>query len=412
MKPATLGSIILLIAVPALTGLALLRAAESESTPSSVADLAAKLESGEITLTHQSGPLGYLPSLLQHLDISPASQLLAFSKTSFQAAIISPKNPRAVYFNDNTSVGFVPGGDVLELISLTPKDGLFFYTLSTERTAKPLLERRDAVCFSCHVPQSKGIPSMLTTSVFPDPTGMPLFVGRVSPPIDHRSPFEDRWGGWYVSGTHGTQHHRGNAVVPKSNRPTDLETANTPNLTDLSERIDLSRYLTPASDIVALMTLEHQTAMTNYLARLSPSTSLPGDEVSTTGEIRDDLIDEVVSYMLFSAEMPIREPIEGNTMFAKEFANRGPRDSKGRSLRDFDLKTRMFKFPLSYMIYSDAFENMRPSARDKIYRRLYDVLTAKTTSPNFAHLSLADRQAILEIVRETKPNLPDYWAKN
>ncbi len=172
MKPATLSSIVSLIAVTSLTGLALLRAAEPQSTLSPVADLAAKLESGEITLDYQPGPLGYLPSLLQHLDITPASQLLAFSKTSFQAAIISPKTPRAVYFSDNTSVGFVPGGDVLELISLTPRDGLWFYTLSTERTAKPLLERRDAVCFSCHVPQSNSIQSMLTSSVFPDPNGM------------------------------------------------------------------------------------------------------------------------------------------------------------------------------------------------------------------------------------------------
>jgi len=373
-----------------------------------ITDLAAQLERGEAKLEYQPGPLGYLPSLLKHLGINPASQLLVFSKTSFQSAIITPRSPRAIYFNDNTSIGYVPHGDVLELIALTPTEGLSFYTLSTKQTAKPKLERRSSVCFSCHAPQNNGIPGMMATSVFPDPDGMPLFVGKFFPPIDHRSPFEDRWGGWYVTGTHGSQRHRGNAIVPDSARPTDLETTATQNVTDLSKKISLANYLTPASDIVALMTLEHQSTMTNYLTQLSPTGRTASNNV-TTGTKLDALTDEVVAYMLFSSEMPIREPLQGNTAFAKTFAALGPRDSKGRSLREFDLKTRMFKYPLSYMIYSDAFDNIRPDARDKLYRRLYQVLTAKTPVPQFAHLTPADRQAILEIVRDTKSNLPDYW---
>ena len=187
------------------------------------------------------------------------------------------------------------------------------------------------------------------------------------------------------------------------NKPTDLETEGTQNLTDLSKKVDLSNYLAPSSDIVALMTLEHQTAMTNYLVRLSPAPR--NGTRNAPGESLDMLADEVAAYMLFSGDADSgADP--GQHHIHKTFAERGPRDSQGRSLRDFDLQNRMFKYPLSYMIYSDAFENMRPPAEDKIYRRIYDVLTAKTPNPKFAHLSAADRQAILEIVRETKANLP------
>ena len=386
---------------------ALLRAAEPAPVEGPIADLAAKIERGEAKLEYQPGPLGYLPSLLKNLGINQDSQLLVFSKTSFQSAKISPKAPRAIFFNDNVAIGSVQGGEVLEVISLTPKNGIVYYTLNAKPTDRPRFEERGGACNSCHVPQNHGVAGWMATSVFPDPDGLPLFVGKFFPPIDHRTPMEERWGGWYVTGTHGSQRHRGNAIVPDSRRPADFETEGTQNLTDLSGKVDLSNYLARSSDIVALMTLEHQTAMTNYLVRLSPAPRNGSRDVA--GETLDALTDEVAAYMLFSPEMPIREPIQGNTTFTKTFAERGPRDSKGRSLRDFDLQKRMFKYPLSYMIYSDAFENLPQPARDKIYRRIYDVLTAKTPSPKFAHLSAADRQAILEIVRETKSNLPKYW---
>ena len=398
MKPRRLGS---LIAGLTLASVTLLRSAEPPLPVDPIQDLASKLERGDAKLDYQPGPAGYLPSLLKNLGINTDSQILVFSKTSFQSAKIFPKAPRAVFFNDNVAVGSVQDGDVLEVLSLTPRDGLTYYTLGTKQTDKPRLEQRAGVCNSCHASQNYGVPGMMATSVFPDADGMPLFVGALFPPIDHRSPIEDRWGGWYVTGTHGSQRHRGNAIVPDHNRPTDFETEGTQNLTDLSKKVFLSNYLTPSSDIVALMTLEHQVGMTNYLVRLSPSAPV----VKTL----DALADEVAAYMLFSGEAQIREPIQGNTTFTRTFAELGPRDSHGRSLRDFDLKTRMFKYPLSYMIYSDAFDNMRPLAQEKIYQRIYDALTAKTPNPKFAHLSGSDRQAILEIVRETKANLPEYW---
>ena len=113
--------------------------------------------------------------------------------------------------------------------------------------------------------------------------------------------------------------------------------------------------------------------------------------------------------MLFVDETPLKAPIVGVSTFTKTFPQRGPRDKQGRSLRDFDLKTRMFKYPLSYMIYSEAFDNMPAWVRDRVYQKLYDVLTNKDTDERYKKISPADREAVLQIVRDTKPNLPDYW---
>ena len=389
-----------------------LSAADSPPALDPVARLAGQMEAGEARLEFQKGPLSYLPSLLKNLDIDPDSQVLVFSKTSFQAAKISPDKPRAVFFNDNVSVGSVQDSDVFELLATSPKDGLTYYTVPYKETEKPRFEKRAEACNSCHAPLNGGFPGMMVTSVFPGPDGMPFSTGVFFPAIDHRSAFDERWGGWYVTGTHGNQKHRGNAIVPDPTKPAELETKGTQNLTDLSKKVDLTNYYRKSSDIVALMTLEHQTGMTNYLVRVGLGTrkGLSEGTISGAGGKKlDALADEAAAYMLFAGEMPIKEPIEGNTGFAKSFSARGPWDTKGRSLREFDLKKRMFKYPLSYMIYSEAFDNMPQTARDKLFRRLYDGLTGKVANPKLAHLSAADRQAIYEIVRDTKSNLPEYW---
>ena len=230
---------------------------------------------------------------------------------------------------------------------------------------------------------------------------------------DDRSPLDERWGGWYVTGLSGGQHHMGNAVALDASRPEVLELRDTQNLTSLAKKVDLSGYLAQTSDIVALMTFEHQTHMTNLFTRIGWEQRIADHDGKlsdpATRDKIDAEIDELVDYMLFVDETVLREPIEGVSSFSKTFPQRGPRDSKGRSLRDFDLKTRMFRYPLSYMIYTPAFDALPDAVRERIYQRVYDVLTGKDTSPRFKHLSAADRQAILEIVRDTKTDLPAYW---
>jgi hypothetical protein len=363
-----------------------------------------------VKVDYQKNGLGFLPSLLAHLNVNVDSQMLVFSKTSFHADLISPKAPRAVYFNDNVFIGFAQHGD-LELAALDPTQGVVFYTLEATPTREPRFLRRDLECASCH--GSRGSSSLLTQSVFPDPDGNALFLpGITPPPPDHSTPIEQRWGGWYVTGTHGSQRHMGNAVVPDPYTSSDLEQEGTQNLTSLRAKVDLSAYLAPTSDLVALMTFEHQLRMSNLIARISRQAREGEQSTNVEGAATEGLkpaIEEMLQYMLFVEETPLREPIRGVSSFTATFPARGPRDSHGRSLRDFDLQTRVFRYPLSYMIYSAAFEAIPDSIKAQLYKRLYDILTNRDTSSAFARLSAVDRKAIFEILRATKPNLPGYW---
>jgi len=375
-----------------------------------VTRLGKRIDKGEVKLDYVPGRLGYLPSLLKNLDINVDSQMLVFSKTSFQAPLISPHAPRAVFFNDNAFVGSVHGGEVLELAALDPKQGIVFYTLNVEKSAKPTFVRRD-VCLQCHEgPATLGIPGIEVGSSFPGPDGTPAFHSGFTA-IDHRIPLDQRWGGWYVTGTTGSQTHMGNAIAPDPANPKELDMSASLNVTSLAGKFDPDGYMAMTSDIVALMVLEHQTRMTNLIVRAGWETRVAQQEgkLAEATPRLDGVIDELVAYMLFAEEAPLKEPVVGVSTFTKTFPQRGPRDKRGRSLRDFDLKTRMFKYPMSYMVYSDAFDNMPDWTRERTYQKLYDVLTGKNTSERYARISTADRRAVLEIVRATKTGLPDYW---
>ena len=380
-----------------------------------------RLTRGESKLEYHPD-YGYLPSVLGNLQVLPASQVLVFSKTSFQAVRISPHMPRALYFNDRVSVGWVRGGDVVEIASVDPRQGVVFFTLDQGESPSPRIQRRDD-CLQCHASGTTlGVPGLMVRSVYPDVSGMPLSHGGTFI-TDHRSPLNKRWGGWYVTGTHGSQTHMGNMRYLDSNTPRP-GAPNSSNVTDLARLFDAGAYLTPHSDIVALMVLEHQTRMQNLITRVGFETRMalasqiavhealkrPASEVSDSsiGRIYNPA-DVLVSYMLFADEAPLQAHVAGTSTFAAEFANQGPRDRRGRSLRQFDLTRRLFRYPCSYLIYSEAFDNLPEPARQRVYRRLWEVLSGLDTSPTFKSLSASDRQSILEILRETKPDLPEYW---
>jgi hypothetical protein len=380
-----------------------------------------RIKRGEAKLDYDPD-YGYLPSVLRNLQAPVSSQVLVFSKTSFQAARISPRMPRALYFNDQVSVGWVKGGDVVEIASVDPRQGVIFYTLDQEKSASPRIARRDE-CLQCHASGSTlGVPGMVVRSVYPDASGMPLFhVGTFI--TDHRSPLKQRWGGYYVTGTHGTQSHMGNMIYEDAETPRP-DTARGTNLTDLKGRFDTGRYLSPDSDIVALMTLEHQSRMQNLITRVGYETRMalesqtamnqalkrPVDEVSDSTVRRiNGAAEALLTYLLFTDEAPLEGRIKGTSRFAAEFAAQGPKDRQGRSLRQFELTRRMFQYPCSYLIYSEAFDSLPAPARTRIYRRLWEVLTGNDRSPAFARLSGVDRRAILEILLDTKKGLPDYW---
>ena len=387
----------------------------TQPTDDAISRLQQKLDAGAVKLDFDA-KFGYLPSLLKNLGINTDSQMLVFSKTSFQAPKISPKEPRALYFADNVAVGFVPQGDVMEFAATDPRQGVVFYTLDREKTDKPSFVRRTDQCLSCHlIPGTLNVPGLLATSVIPAPDGSPRFAAAAVI-VDSRTPLEQRWGGWYVTGTAGELLDRGNAVAPNPDQPDALDLRGTRNLTSLPARVDKDSYLGATSDLVALMTLEHQTRVTDLITRLGWETriAVADAKLKDAHDRLDFLENELVAYMLFADEARMNDPMTGVSTFTKTFPQRGPRDKKGRSLRDFDLQTRLFKYPLSYMIYDASFDALPGLAKDHVYQKLFDVLSGKDlsgkdTNPRFARLTPQDRQAILEILRDTKPGLPAYW---
>lgn len=388
-----------------------------------VALLQEQIANGRATLEYDEKH-GYLRSVLEHLDVSVSSQMLVFSKTSFQQRKISPRRPRAIYFNDDVYVGWVQGGDAVEVSSADPKQGAVFYTLSQEKSETPRFVRDRGQCLDCHASsRTAGVPGHLVRSVYVGRSGQPFF-GSGTFTTDHRSPLKERWGGWYVSGTHGRQRHMGNVIATDSSNPEELDTESGANVVDLSKLLDVAPYLTETSDIVALMVLEHQAQMQNLITRagfearavshydqqMNEAMNRPAGHRSESGIRRiASAGDKLVDYMLFVDEVPLSDALKGASNFSTEFAAKGPYDSRGRSLRQFDLKHRLMKYPCSYLIYSKPFDNLPDSAKDYVYRRLFDVLTAAQEDERYAHLSRTDREAILEILTDTKPELPDYW---
>jgi hypothetical protein len=396
----------------------------STRTPNDcVSQLQARLESGEQQLEFQA-KLGYLPAVLKALNVPIESQMLVYSQTSLQRQRISPRRPRAVYFSDDVYVGFCQSGNVLEVAAVDPQLGAVFYTIDQEQSEQPKFVRQTESCLVCHSSsRTDGVPGLLVRSLFVDRSGQPV-LSEGSYTVDHRTPLEQRWGGWYVTGTHGAQVHLGNLVLPdrKAHRP--IENKEGKNITDLSDRLRVQDYLAPHSDIVALMVLEHQALVHNritqagfvtrqalhYEAEMNHALGEPlGNRLESTTRRIKNAGDALVDALLLVDEARLTAPIEGTSGFAEKFASAGPRDRLGRSLRDLDLTSRLFKYPCSYLVYSKSFAKLPPAMKDYVWQRLWQVLTNYGESEKFAHLSADDRKSITDILRETVSDLPESW---
>jgi hypothetical protein len=344
-----------------------------------VAALQDQIARGTLKLAYAEDGHGYLKSLLEALNIPEESQVLPFTRSSFQANFISPKTPRAIYFNDDVAVGVAQGGSAIELIANDRRDGPVFYTFATQLrdNARPVAEI--SRCTFCHNRTDPAASTWIVANIPAAESGEPLERrGGTDPSFDftdHTTPFEKRWGGWYVTGTAPAMRHRGNVIGGGEGT----------TLADLKGRFDGGQVLQPGSDIVALMTLEHQAGFANRAAALNARYSEEGAAA-------------LAAYMRFAGEAPLPGPIQGSSQFSARFAAAGPRDGQGRSLREFDLKKRLFRYPLSFMIYSNAFAGLRPQAKALVWRRLHETLRR----------TAAGRDAIA-IVAATKPDAPDYW---
>lgn len=397
----------------------------SDSTPENdISRLQARLDSGKVTLRHDAR--GYLESVLTELHIPISSQTLVFSKTSLQRQRISPRSPRALYFSDTMYIGFCQSGEVLEISAVDPKLGTIFYTLDQKESKSPKFIRQTDSCLLCHASsQTHGVPGHTLRSVFPDTKGHPILTAGTTR-VDQSTPIEKRWGGWYVTGTHGKQAHLGNLIISSPTVRFPVENPDGHNVINLRKKFNSSAYLSPHSDLVALMVLEHQTEAHNYLTRanfearqalhyeasLNKELKLPATQHWDSARSRmKSASEDLVRYFLFCDEAKPDGKLQGTSVFATEFTRRGIHDRKGRSLRQFDLQKRLFRYPLSYLIYSPSFDALPDVMRDQVLRRLHQVLSGTDKSKDFEHISPTERQAICEILLDTKTNLPEYWRK-
>jgi hypothetical protein len=395
-----------------------------------VARLQDRIDAGEVALKFDS-TWGYLPAVLDQLNIPRSSQTLVFSKTSLQLLLISPQTPRALYFNDDVYIGGVWGGPIMEIASIDPKLGTIFYTLSQKEDSHPQFEREFFACLLCHdSATTSGVPGLAMSSVLSNPKGYAL-PGIPIIPVSDRTPFNQRWGGWFVTGTHGNQRHWGNLTASTQvdfirDSKAFIQRLNLEpgaNVTNLKTLVDTRSYLTPDSDLVALMVMAHQTRTQNLIIKTNydVQTAIHDDNAFaraleagkheysdvTKGRIQA-AVEPLVRAMLFVWEAELTSKISGNTSFAEDFAKLGPQDHQGRSLREFDLTRRLFRYPLSYLVYSDGFDALPAAAKEQFYARLQAILSGEDSDKDFAHLSNPDRHAIREILGDTKPEFARF----
>jgi hypothetical protein len=362
---------------------------------------------------------GYLESVLAALDIDPDSQMLVFSKTSLQIDVISAATPRAVYFNDDTYVAWVQQSGVLEIVTMDADRGPVFYTLSaSDPTAQ--FARETLRCLTCHdtfAEMGGGVPHFLFESTY-DVEGGKLIPDAVARETTDQTPIAQRWGGWYVTGKDGGAFNLGNILPPATRAPISIEKARRGSVASLASLLDTSAYLRNTSDVVALLILEHQVTVhneiihANYKSRVLVERLQPDSDAATlhwsqlTPQLQTRLelmLRPLVDALLMANAAPLPRPVAGSNGYAERFQSRGPSDPQGRSLRQLDLDTQVFRYPLSFLIYSEGFDALPPFVREHVYAKLAQILQASDPGAPYSSRSAANRKAAFDILLATKP---------
>ncbi|HTQ99238.1 MAG TPA: hypothetical protein VMH83_04575 [Candidatus Acidoferrum sp.] len=351
---------------------------------------------------------GYLDGLLQALGIDPSSQALIFSKTSLKQRYVAPALPRSLFFTDDVYVTFVPGTRSLEVAAMDPLQGPVFFDVSQDPKAdKPYKQETDR-CLRCHDTYSMtggGVPRFLLSSVIAGPTG-DLVSHELSDITDQATPIEQRFGGWYVTGMSGKQIHRGNFIVKDINELKQQPWVGKINQASLDGFVDLKAYPRKTSDIVALMVLQHQTEVQNRLVRLNyESRKLLAGKPQPADAVLQELIKPVLQVMFFADEPKYADALSGNSGYQQWFEQRGPKTADGKSLRQFDLKTRTFRYRLSYLIYSDAIAALAAPVKTLLFRDIQAVLGGDAKLLDGFVLPADERDTIKAILQATRPDV-------
>lgn len=396
----------------------------SEGLADPVTELQNSLKSGKESLQYEPDH-GYLLALLKRLNVPVSSQVLVFSKTSNQAHFTSPKTPRAIYFNDRVFVGWAQGDSVIDIASVDAKKGPIFYAISQAPGGRPEISRQES-CMACHIsPKTLNVPGILLRSVYTAPDGRAISQVRdfVS---GHNNPLSVRWGGWYVTGHHTGDVHLGNATftAPPANPGSEDQVTperraaleKTSNIDNLGALFDTSKYLASTSDSVALLVLDHESRMQNLLTLARYETLYALVDEKTNPEYARTRIshagEQLLAYMLFRNEAPLNGQVTGTGSFEKEFEKIGPRDRHGRSLRQFDLQSRLFKYPCSYMIYSPSFAALPKEMKEYVWSRLQTILAGQDRSAVYREMSADDRSVVSQILLDTVPDYRKWCSHN
>lgn len=373
-----------------------------------IIELQTQLAEGKVILDTSSSH-AVLRSLLEALEIPVESQVITFAHTSLQADKMTPTNPRAIYFNDSVHIGHMQGG-LIEIAAVDPRLGMSFYTLDPAAEDGPQFLRETNRCLTCHgAGKTLYVPGLQVRSVFPDPQGHPV-ISAGSARTNHSSPFEERWGGWYVTGTHGAMRHRGNLMLPDNSKPSHVDLDSGANRLELSSEIPLEATLTRHSDIVALMVLEHQVDAINLItlarfveARTESDVEAARDAGDATQaeagreERLNKIAVQLADYLTFNDEFRLTDSVRGTSEFASWFSQQGTRDAQGASLRDFDLQSRLFKLRCSYLIETEVYLSLPMEVRSRVAERIKSNLLEPADTPE----ETAARQQTLAHLQQT-----------
>jgi len=380
-----------------------------------------RVQRGEVLIKEPNGkPL--VERLLRELGLNKDTQILVFSRTSLQRREVSYSNPRALYFNESVYLGWMPNGRI-EIASFDPELGpIFYFQRELDDASSPLLARTRS-CLGCHAGDATNfLPGSLGRSVYPDKSGRSLRSIDDYRRSGHHIPLHDRYGGWFVSGNHGAMRHMGNAIASREGGKITIDREQFANLEKLDRFFSTEAYPAPGSDIAALLVFDHQVTMHHrlveaaYRARQSLFDSkLDPKETDVSklskGRSTDEFLegrDKVVDYLLFRDETPIPK-VSCDPAFRRAFSANRIADRRKRSLKDLRLDGRIFENRCSYMIYSPTFNQFPPMLKGAIYARIHEILTSPKPVEGFDYLGKEEKRRILEILDETKEDLPPGW---
>lgn len=390
-----------------------------------VTTLKRKLAAGEIRWDGDDKSV--VRQLLLALGIPESSQLLVFSKTSFQKDRISPSRPRAIYFGDEVYVGWCPGG-LIEVAAVDPVLGPVFYSFDPRSEAGASRFDRDPDCMRCHGGTFvRDVPGLLVRSMFCDANGQPL-LALGTDLVEDSTPIEKRWGGWYVTALRAGPQHRGNLVLASEQEPNPAQLSANANLANLNKLVDTSPYLVPTSDVTALLIFEHQVSVQNAMTRANQQClRMMTYQTNLQAELKETVTTEPtyesVKHSFSEAAQQICDAllckdaaalpsggIAGVGTFARDFEKSGRAAANQPSFKSLDLGSRLFRYRCSYLIQSASFDNLQPTLRRRVLQRLWRVVSDPTPDPRYAYLESQERQGIHDLIASNIHHLPPCWA--